>query len=1158
MTEGPLTVSTDKLDYQPGDSASITAWNVEEGATIEFWVAHVLPGQDGLIGTEDDLLAYDLTGTAESWSVTDGGEGDLDGIVNGSVTTSWSVNPDALNQAFLLSATDASDGETATASFTDSQPNLTINPIAGDDVISAAEAGASVTISGTTTHVANGTDVTVVLNGVEYHASVSGASGTHLSGGVWSVTLTSAQVSALSDGPYSVTAATDSDDIGTANDLSASRDITVDIVPTVLVNVTGQNDTATANGAIFTNTTSAVSTGTGTFDSFLVIQDSPVEEGFNTDANPLPLDAKEPAHTNALLLDDILVVIGDGTNGTTAGVAYREFRIDINQSGAANEPQLISLDQLKIYQKGTGDLSTLSGTPLFDLDSNGDISVLLDAQWNAGSGKGDYIVLIPDSLFDHSGNNNYVYLYSQFGGQGGAYAANSGFEEWGVLSGGTEPSGSIEGFKYEDADGDLGTTDDQTPLSDWQIYLDEDNDNVLDWTDSVGGNGVWDAGEGERWTATDATGHYSFDGLAAGDYVVREVVQSGWTQLSPTAPDEHSVTLASGQTVQDQNFVNFADFSVSGTKFEDLTGDGKSDDDVAWSHGAVTIYIEDDGEEGFTAGDRSTTTDDDGNWSIGGLTLADVGKSIYEVVPGGSEQTGTLVQTVDNPGGGGDDDDNDFTNFLNFSVSGTKFEDLTGDGKSDDDVAWSHGAVTIYIEDDGEEGFTAGDRSTTTDDDGNWSIGGLTLADVGKSIYEVVPGGSEQTGTLVQTVDNPGSGGDDDGNDFTNFKLFDISGKKYLDKTGNGITADDTGLGGITVFVDLNGNKLNDDGLSTTTAADGTWSLNGLGSNALGKTVYEVVPSGYFQTVGNAGYALPSVGGENQANLNFANYKFVEGVHGLTKGFWGQHPEAWDGGVATNSRGVKDTANLVNSGVLTKYDVIPDSLDKSPTKDWNKDGLIKTDGSDTGILLGDANGNGVCDAGEDTLFATLAAALQIIKSSDSTTDTRQILMSQALAAQLNIYNGDKTPLDLVGEAVKWLKGKSPFVYTDGSSGKVDTDGNGVLSAAEYNTTTKAFTFDANGSTRSGTALTSNLQAWQKKVDVFDFNDLNAATTSDVVMADGEDLKNALMWFNQDQLVTNAAGTYVAWTPDHGVSFSSIKANTLDAFWLTLKDEGLIV
>ncbi|WP_292171954.1 hypothetical protein, partial [Mesorhizobium sp.] len=57
----------------------------------------------------------------------------------------------------------------------------------------------------------------------------------------------------------------------------------------------------------------------------------------------------------------------------------------------------------------------------------------------------------------------------------------------------------------------------------------------------------------------------------------------------------------------------------------------------------------------------------------------------------------------------------------------------------------------------------------TTGAGGAWSIGGLTLADVGKSIYEVVPAGSQQTGILVQTVDNPGSGGVDTGNDFTNF-----------------------------------------------------------------------------------------------------------------------------------------------------------------------------------------------------------------------------------------------------------------------------------------------------------------------------------------------------------------------------------------------------
>jgi hypothetical protein len=61
------------------------------------------------------------------------------------------------------------------------------------------------------------------------------------------------------------------------------------------------------------------------------------------------------------------------------------------------------------------------------------------------------------------------------------------------------------------------------------------------------------------------------------------------------------------------------------------------------------------------------------------------------------------------------------------------------------------------------------DLSTTTGAGGAWSIGGLTLEDVGKNIYEVVPAGSQQTGILVQTVDNPGSGGVDTGNDFTNF-----------------------------------------------------------------------------------------------------------------------------------------------------------------------------------------------------------------------------------------------------------------------------------------------------------------------------------------------------------------------------------------------------
>src|SRR4051794_24385535 len=83
-----LTVSTDYHDYAPGSTATFTAANVALGGTVQFSVAHVDPGPDGIVGTADDGLLHDLTGTANPWSVTDGGLGDLDGIANGQVVTS--------------------------------------------------------------------------------------------------------------------------------------------------------------------------------------------------------------------------------------------------------------------------------------------------------------------------------------------------------------------------------------------------------------------------------------------------------------------------------------------------------------------------------------------------------------------------------------------------------------------------------------------------------------------------------------------------------------------------------------------------------------------------------------------------------------------------------------------------------------------------------------------------------------------------------------------------------------------------------------------------------------------------------------------------------------------------------------------------------------
>lgn len=117
-------VETDLLDYAPGATATITASDFIVGSTLEFQVLHVLdPGDDGLYGTSDDVIdteANDSGEGHETWSVTDGGEGDLDGVADGNITTSWYVNPDdSLGATFLLTATDTITGDAATTWFTD-------------------------------------------------------------------------------------------------------------------------------------------------------------------------------------------------------------------------------------------------------------------------------------------------------------------------------------------------------------------------------------------------------------------------------------------------------------------------------------------------------------------------------------------------------------------------------------------------------------------------------------------------------------------------------------------------------------------------------------------------------------------------------------------------------------------------------------------------------------------------------------------------------------------------------------------------------------------------------------------------------------------------------------------------------------------------------
>ncbi|HFK5654319.1 TPA: Ig-like domain-containing protein [Enterobacter cloacae] len=111
-------------------------------------------------------------------------------------------------------------------------PGVTIDTVAGDNVINGSEASSGVTVSGTTTAEA-GQTVTVTLGGNSYTAQVQ-------PGGTWSVNVPSADLSALADNGYTVQVSV-SDTAG--NPGSASKAITLDTTPpTVSFNVVAGDD----------------------------------------------------------------------------------------------------------------------------------------------------------------------------------------------------------------------------------------------------------------------------------------------------------------------------------------------------------------------------------------------------------------------------------------------------------------------------------------------------------------------------------------------------------------------------------------------------------------------------------------------------------------------------------------------------------------------------------------------------------------------------------------------------------------------------------------------------------------------------------------------------------------------------------------------------
>lgn len=783
--------------------------------------------------------------------------------------------------------------------------------------------------------------------------------------------------------------------------------------------------------------------GTGNYDSFLRLQATGVEEGFNTDQNGNVLDDKS-SFTHSLQYGDIQSINVGGTN-------YVEFRLDLNESNNATNGE-ITLTDLRVYISGAD--ATLADynagfagfTSIFNLDDSNP-QLLIDS--NHGSGTDDYRILIPVSLFQAAGAtaDSYVTLYSSFSG------SNGGFEEWRTIttSGVTEdnPAIAIDKVTVDGAVSGDGLT----------ILANED----ISWQYTVTNTGNVAL---SNVLVTDDQG-VSVTGVPGADNVhnIGDINNNNLLDVG-----EVWTFTGSGTSIKD-GYSNIGSVSASanGTTVTDTDGSSYFGADPEIAINKVTV---DDGTKGdglnILSGEAISweyTVTNVGNVALSGVTVTDSDAGVAPVAVLGTDN-------VHNIGDTNDDGKLDLGEAWIYTASGVAGKgSYSNIGSASGSFTDDAGHTRTDTETDASSYFGA-DPHITLDKKTNGVDHGLNIFQ-GQAVtwtYDVTNDGNVALANVVVKDDNgtPGNTADD-------FNATAI--------TSGGLNTGDT-----------NFNGLFDPGE--------TWHYQATGTTQLGSytNIATATTDPYTDTAGHPRKPSATDSSDYEGFSNKA----------LTQGFWGSHSDAWDN--VANNEG-NPTKSAVASGVLSNLDINP-----------------RTDGY---LLLGDSNHNGIADDDHDLLISISLA--KSIESASTSGDARLIMLQQAIAAQLNIDNGVAQPNNLIDEAVMWLKGQGAWA---GLGVNVDANSDGIV--------------DQNGSALAGSSVKTSTNAWAKYVDVTDastgITDWNGGKE-----ADGEGLKNALMWFNQGQLVTSGPSGHVAWF--NGSNIVDEHPNTLDQFWATLHEVG---
>jgi uncharacterized repeat protein (TIGR01451 family) len=170
------------------------------------------------------------------------------------------------------------------------------------------------------------------------------------------------------------------------------------------------------------------------FFTFVELQQNGAEQGYNSDG-PHQFDEKNNGD-HSVLLASVPIIIGDGSNGTADGVAYREFQLSLSEP--AQTKQFVSLDSLQIWQEESGSLTNFTPGSGFAGAHTNYLAYNLDAggnNWVAmADDTGKLTVLVPDSDFINDAAHRYVTLYSGLGFQGAGFSSDGGSDNWGLTN----------------------------------------------------------------------------------------------------------------------------------------------------------------------------------------------------------------------------------------------------------------------------------------------------------------------------------------------------------------------------------------------------------------------------------------------------------------------------------------------------------------------------------------------------------------------------------------------------------------------------------------------------------------------------------------------------------------------------------------------------